>query len=55
MGDIPIIDPDITMASTLPSKYYTEPTVFDQIISKFGELRRIIILGNDLLSKQFSK
>ena len=29
------IDPDITRASTLPSKYYTDPQLFETIISKF--------------------
>ncbi len=48
MGDIPIIDPDITMASTLPSKYYTEPTVFDQIISKFGNHWHFAVHKNQL-------
>ena len=37
MGDNPIIDSDISMARTLPSKYYTDPIVFSQIISKFGD------------------
>lgn len=37
MEDSPLIHPDIKKAHTLPSKYYTESSVFREIISKLSE------------------
>ena len=37
MEDFPLIHPDIKKAHTLPSKYYTESSVFREIISKLSE------------------
>ena len=31
-----IIDPDIRKAETLPSRYYTDPSLFDSILQSFG-------------------
>ena len=37
MEDSPLIHPDIKKAHTLPSKYYTESSVFGEIISKLSK------------------
>tara|TARA_A100001037_G_C15074337_1_gene600993 strand:- start:308 stop:1378 length:1071 start_codon:yes stop_codon:yes gene_type:complete len=36
MGEPPVIDPDIARAETLPSKFYTDPHVFQQVFNRFG-------------------
>ena len=37
MEDSPLIHADIKKAHTLPSKYYTESSVFGEIISKLSK------------------
>ena len=37
MDDTPLIHQDIEKAHTLPSRYYTENSVFEEIISTFSQ------------------